>query len=122
LDDFSEEVNKLHNHQEYLQGEVTYLTGARHRWHAYLETRRLKMSERLNILGHVLVILVILAEIGNIISRNKQADSNFIMQWLDYLSSNAGVYAFTVTAVLVLFFFKPIKNRLKEFIDCWFKK
>ncbi|EDN65128.1 hypothetical protein BGP_6225 [Beggiatoa sp. PS] len=23
MDDFSEEVNKLHNHQEYLQGEVT---------------------------------------------------------------------------------------------------
>jgi len=122
LDDFSQEINKLHNHQEYLQGEVTYLTGARHRWHAYLEARRLKMSERLNILGHVLVILVILAEIGNISSRNKQADSNFIMQWLDYLSSNAGVYTLTVIAVLFLFFFKPIKNWLKEFIDCRFKK
>ena len=122
LDDFSEEVNKLHNHQEYLQGEVTYLTGARHRWHAYLEARRLKMSERLSILGHILVILVILAEIGNIISRNKPADSNVIMRWLEYLSSNAGVYVTTIIVVLLLLFFKPIKNRLKEFIDCWFNK
>jgi hypothetical protein len=132
LDDFSEEVNKLHNHQEYLQGEVTYLTGARHRWHSYLEARRLKMSERLNILGHLLVILVILAEIGNIISRNKPADSNiscnqpadsnFIMQCLNYLSSNAGVYVLTVTVVLFLLFFKPIINWLKELRNCRSKK
>jgi len=89
LDDFSEEMNKLHDHQEYLQGEVTYLTGARNRWHAYLEGRRLQVNERLNILGHVLVILIILAEIGNIFAREPREDSNVIMQWLHYLSSNA---------------------------------
>jgi hypothetical protein len=30
LDDFSKNINKLHNHQEYLQSEVTYLTELGH--------------------------------------------------------------------------------------------
>jgi len=118
LDDFSEEMNKLHDHQEYLQGEVTYLMGARHRWQAYLEGRRLEISERLNILGHVLVILIILAEIGNIMARPPLENSNFIMQWL----SNAGYYALTVMLVLLVFFSKAIKKWLKKFIGCRFKK
>jgi hypothetical protein len=77
----------------------------------------------LNILGHVLVILIILAEIGNIFARQPpQEDSNVIMQLLHYLSSNASIYTITVTLVLLLFFSKAIKNRLKEFFNCWLKR
>ncbi|OAD19990.1 membrane protein [Candidatus Thiomargarita nelsonii] len=80
------------------------------------------MNERLNILGHVLVILIILAEIGNIFAREPREDSNVIMELLHYLSSNASIYTITVILVLLLFFSKAIKNRLKEFFNCWLKR
>ncbi|OAD22748.1 conserved hypothetical protein, membrane [Candidatus Thiomargarita nelsonii] len=58
LDGFNTDVQKLHNHITYIQGELTFLEGIRRRWHLHFEGRQLAWSERLGSLGSILAFLV----------------------------------------------------------------
>ncbi|OQW91384.1 MAG: hypothetical protein BWK79_16990 [Beggiatoa sp. IS2] len=66
VETFERDMRTLENHQSYLTGETLHLEGLHQRWHLQLDGRRLALSEHIGTLGHILILLVALGEMGNI--------------------------------------------------------
>ncbi len=67
LKDFEYVSEELHNLQTYLQGKLTHLQGSKERWQVALEKQRLELYEKLGHIGHAIILLVALAEMGHVI-------------------------------------------------------
>lgn len=74
---FHTAVEDLQNLQTYLQGKLTHLKGSNERWRVALEQQRLELYEKLGHIGHAIILLVALAEMGHVI-HNATADKHGI--------------------------------------------
>jgi len=64
---FSYPMEDLRNLQTYLQGKLTHLKGSSERWRIALEQQRLELYEKLGHIGHAIILLVALAEMGHVL-------------------------------------------------------
>jgi len=81
---FNADIQKLHNHFTYIQGDLTYLDGIRQRWRLHFEERQLAWSERLGSLGTILAFLVAVGAASlTAVGLNNQSHDNG--SWLSFL-------------------------------------
>ncbi len=73
LQPFSYAMEDLDNKQTYLQGKLTHLQGSSERWQVALEQQRFELHEKMGHIGHAIIFLVALAEMGHVI-HNATAD------------------------------------------------
>lgn len=145
LDRFNMNIRNLQNQVTYIKDAVTYLGGIREHWQLHMDERRLKVSQRLSVLGHFLVFLTVFGEIilitvlgNNANSNNPASSSNSSeLQWLiDWLTNieqsffiqdianlvqKPIVYILAILAFLLVPFLSGIFAPLREML-CHFKR
>lgn len=145
LDRFNLNIRNLQNQVTYIKDAVTYLGGIREHWQLHMDERRLKVSQRLSVLGHFLVFLTVFGEIVLITVLSNNANSNnpasssssSELQWLiDWLTNieqsffiqdianlvqKPIVYILAILAFILVPFFSGIFAPLREML-CHFKR
>lgn len=145
LDSFNLNIRNLQNQVTYIKDAVTYLGGIREHWQLHMDERRLKVSQRLSVLGHFLIFLTVFGEIvliavlGNNANSNNSASSSssselqwlidwftnleksFFIQDIANLVQKPIVYILAILAFLLVPFFSGIFAPLREML-CHFKR
>ncbi|OUD15562.1 hypothetical protein [Thioflexithrix psekupsensis] len=67
LNQFDYGIENLRNQQQYIEGKLTHLRGSIERWELALEQQKLELYEKLGHLGHGIIFLVALAEMGHVL-------------------------------------------------------
>ncbi|GEM_PF-1107287 len=70
LEEFTYDIEELRNRQIYIEGALKHLEGSGMRWQVAIEERKMELSESFGKIGHVIIFLVALAEMGHAFSRS----------------------------------------------------
>lgn len=65
LEKFTYDIEELRNRQIYIEGVLKHLEGSGMRWQVAIEERKMELSESFGKIGHVIIFLVALAEMGH---------------------------------------------------------
>jgi hypothetical protein len=65
LEEFTYDIEELRNRQIYIEGALKHLEGSGMRWQVAIEERKMELSESFGKIGHVIIFLVALAEMGH---------------------------------------------------------
>lgn len=148
LDRFNLNIRNLQNQATYVKDALNYLGGISTHWQLHIDERRLKVSERLSVLGHFLVFLTVFGEIIiiTVLSNNNNGSSNPApspspnpsqLQWLiDWLTNieqsffiqdignlvqRPVVYIFAILVFILLPVFHSFWAPIREML-CHFKR
>jgi len=130
-------IANLKNHVAYIEGKLTHLKGACTRWRSHISESRYNWSEHMGYLGHIIILLVTLAEMGNVLSQGAGEASSHgteIVSFWASVSNNLvaffnhplpyviviGLYLIFVFPVLINKLVKWSKYQFRKFVK-WFK-
>jgi hypothetical protein len=117
---FQRDIKTLKNNQVYIQGKLTYLEGSRLRWQAFLEERKIELTEWLGALGHIIILAVALAEGLKLLEEYGLLKHE---GWLSASIVTVIVWGF-ILILLILFAIPPVLILLKMIrrgLSCGFK-
>jgi hypothetical protein len=75
LEEFTFDIEELRNRQIYIEGALKHLEGSGMRWQVAIEERKMELSESFGKIGHVIIFLVALAEMGHVFNSSGEHET-----------------------------------------------